>query len=165
MATVLQPAEPMSPPAPAHILVVEDNVGDYCLLREVLKDTPTLHVAVVENAVQALLYLSRRAPFAGVGVPDLVILDLQLPVFDGTLVLKTIKEEPRLRHIPVVMFTSSHLAEDQKRCVELGADDYHVKPSLWTEWVRTINTIIAVHLRFPPRQAATAPRRATTPPA
>ena len=118
---------------PAHrlieILMVEDNPGDVRLTREALKDSKILNqLHVVEDGVAALDFLYRRPPYESVQRPDLVLLDLNLPRMDGREVLATIKADPQLKLIPVVVLTTSEAEEDVLRAYHLAANCYVTKP-------------------------------------
>jgi two-component system, chemotaxis family, response regulator Rcp1 len=111
------------------ILLVEDNPGDVRLTREALKEgnfRSNLHV--VTDGVQALEYLRRGVGYAQAVRPDLILLDLNLPRKDGREVLETIKEDPELRSIPVVILTSSQAEQDIVRAYGLHANCYVSKP-------------------------------------
>lgn len=104
------------------ILLVEDNPADVRLTIEALKDAKVsnkLHVAV--DGVEALSFLRREGEYADTVRPDLILLDLNLPKKDGLVVLSEIKEDESLKHIPVVVLTSSSEEKDI-----LAAYDHHV---------------------------------------
>ena len=87
-------------------------------------------VIVARDGVEALDCIRRRGEFLtrDEGHPALVLLDLKMPRVDGLEVLRQIKSDPRLKHIPVVMFTSSRELADVNRSYQLGANAYVVKP-------------------------------------
>jgi CheY-like chemotaxis protein len=114
--------------------VVEDNRGDVDLFREALAGLDGVTVHAVPNVVQARDFLTRKPPHLHAPVPDVIFLDLNLPIFMGYSLLPAIKADPALRHIRIVVFTSSENPDDQQLCTELGADDYLVKPLNWPEW-------------------------------
>ncbi|HEY3404156.1 MAG TPA: response regulator, partial [Ohtaekwangia sp.] len=62
-------------------------------------------------------------------LPDLILLDINMPVMNGRACLKEIKRDPRLKHIPVVIFTTSKNEQDRQLCIELGATDFLLKPT------------------------------------
>lgn len=95
------------------ILLVEDNAADARLAIKVLKDSCHLpNVYHVSSGTSALRFLNREADFKMVPVPDLIILDLNLPEKSGRETLKAIKSSERFRHIPVVILTSSDSEHD-----------------------------------------------------
>jgi chemotaxis family two-component system response regulator Rcp1 len=111
------------------ILMVEDNPGDVRLTREALKGAKVWNeVQVVEDGVAALDYLYRRPPYEASVRPDLILLDLNLPRLDGREVLATVKADPSLKLIPVVVLTTSQAEEDVLRAYHLSANCYVTKP-------------------------------------
>lgn len=134
------------------ILLVEDNPGDVNLIRMCTERFEGVVIHHVPNAVQAHRFLLRQHPFEDVPAPDLVLLDLHMPVFDGAMVLESVRESVRLQQIPVVVFTSSTLLSDRVRCKELGASEYINKPADWIAWQAKVHKIFCDHLRgFPAR--------------
>ena len=111
------------------ILIVEDNVADSYLVMEALREcTVPTQIAVVEDGLQALSYLRREGQYAGVAVPDLLLLDLNLPKKDGREVLVDIKSDQALQHIPVIIFTSSEAEHEILLAYRHGASCYLIKP-------------------------------------
>jgi len=112
------------------ILLVEDNPGDVRLMREALRQSRkrAYHLNVVNNGEEAMAFLQKNQ-YANELPPDLILLDLNLPFKNGYEVLTEIKQDPQLRHIPVVILTSSNSSEDILRTYNLGADFYLVKPA------------------------------------
>jgi CheY-like chemotaxis protein len=111
------------------VLLIEDNPGDVRLMREALAQSGIggeLHVAA--DGIEGMAFLRDRASRRNGPLPDLILLDLNLPRKDGRDVLAEIKQDPVLRRIPVVVFTSSHAAEDIIRAYELRANCYVSKP-------------------------------------
>lgn len=115
---------------PAEILLVEDNPGDARLTFEALKSsgTSTNHIHHVSDGEQAMRFLRRQDPYANAPVPDVVLLDLNLPRKNGREVLQEVKSDPVLRSIPVVALTTSSARDDVNSCYALGANAYIVKP-------------------------------------
>lgn len=114
---------------PIQILLVEDNPGDARLTREALAESKVnnqLHHA--RDGEEAMAFLRREGPFASAPTPDLVLLDLNLPRRDGREVLEDIKGDPLLKHIPVVILTSSQAEEDILRSYRLHANCFITKP-------------------------------------
>jgi CheY-like chemotaxis protein len=113
------------------ILLAEDNANDADLALRALSanQAPEL-VLVARDGAEALDCLYRRGAFAErvSGPPTVVMLDLKMPKVDGLEALQQIKSDPQLKHIPVVMFTSSREETDVARSYDLGANAYVVKP-------------------------------------
>lgn len=115
-------------PRHAEILIVEDNPGDVGLLRALLSElTMDIEASVAKDGQEALRYLRREGPFADVKRPDMVILDLNLPKQSGFEVLTTLRADPGLRSLPVVVLSSSDLEDDVSRAYDAGANAYLVK--------------------------------------
>ena len=111
--------------APIEILLVEDNPADVRLTVEALKDARVRNrLRVARDGVEAMAMLrSDSAPR-----PDLILLDLNLPRKDGREVLQEIKEDEALRHIPVVILTTSQAEQDILQCYRLRANAFVTKP-------------------------------------
>ena len=128
--------------APATILLVEDNPTDVRLTREAFKSAAVrsaLHV--VTDGAQAIAFLRREGEWQGAPRPDLVLLDLNLPRKDGRAVLGEIKQDPALRHIPVVILTSSQAEQDIVRAYDLHANCYVTKPVDLDQFITIVRSI------------------------
>lgn len=110
---------------PKRIFLVEDNRGDIRLIQEALKssDTPC-EVAVVRDGMEAMAYLRQDGDFAGANRPDLILLDLNLPKKDGREVLAEIKADETLKHIPIIVLTTSRNEEDICKSYDLHVNCY-----------------------------------------
>ena len=127
---------------PIEILLVEDNPGDVELTREALHDGKIhMNLSVVNDGVEALAFLKREGTFAGAPRPDLILLDLNLPRKDGRAVLGEIKQDPSLRHIPVVILTSSQAEQDIVRAYDLHANCYVTKPVDLDQFITIVRSI------------------------
>jgi diguanylate cyclase (GGDEF)-like protein len=114
---------------PLEILLVEDNPGDVRLTAEMLKHAKLLNrLAVAEDGEQALAMLRREGSYQHQPLPDLVLLDLNLPGLDGRELLERIKEDPALARIPVVVLTQSGADADIRRAYDAFASCYVRKP-------------------------------------
>jgi two-component system, chemotaxis family, response regulator Rcp1 len=139
---------------PVEILLVEDNPGDARLTREALAQSKVrnnLHHA--KDGEEAVAFLRRQGPYANVRTPDLVLLDLNLPRRDGREVLEDIKKDPALKHIPVVVLTSSEAEEDILRSYRLHANCFITKPvdlEQLTKVVQAIEQFWFTLVRLPP---------------
>lgn len=127
---------------PIEILLVEDNPGDIRLTKEALKDSKlNNNLNIVQDGVEAMAFLRQEAPFAGVPRPDIILLDLNLPRKDGREVLAEIKEDERLRRIPVVVLTTSDDEHDILRSYDLHANCYITKPLELQQFVTIVKSI------------------------
>jgi CheY-like chemotaxis protein len=127
---------------PVEILLVEDNPGDVRLTREALREGKVRNnLYVVSDGVEALEFLRRQGQHTDAARPDLILLDLNLPRKDGREVLQDIKSDPALRHIPVVVLTSSQADQDIIRAYDLHANCYVTKPVDFEQFIHVVRTI------------------------
>jgi CheY-like chemotaxis protein len=132
----------MSKNKPITILMAEDNATDVMLTKEALahaKVLNTLHV--VEDGIDCLDFLHQRGRHAKAPQPDLILLDLNMPRKNGQEVLAEIKADSKLKHIPVVILTTSKTEEDVVKAYGLHANCYVIKPvdfDVFAEVVRSI---------------------------
>ncbi|MDP3541519.1 MAG: response regulator [Elusimicrobiota bacterium] len=127
---------------PLEVLLVEDDEDDVLLTREALKDSKVIvSMAVAQDGEEALKRLRRLPPFEAAPVPDLILLDLNLPRVSGREVLKELKADPVLKKIPVVVLTTSAADTDVLRCYDLGANCYITKPVDFEQFQRIIKVI------------------------
>jgi len=138
------------------ILLVEDNPGDVRLTKEALKDAKVLNdVHVVQDGVEAMLFLHREGKFSKMPTPDLILLDLNLPKKDGREVLAEIKQDEKLKRIPVVVLTTSKADEDIIRSYNLHANAYITKPvdlNRFIEIMHTLQEFWFSIVRLPPKE-------------
>ena len=124
------------------ILLVEDNMADVVLLQEVLEETGiafNLHTAY--DGEEALAFLRREGVFVDDTLPDMGLLDLNIPRKHGCEVLREIKEDSNLKHIPVIVMTTSRAEEDVLKCYRLHANCYIVKPVGPEQFARVVKAI------------------------
>jgi PAS domain S-box-containing protein len=125
----------------AEVLFVEDNPADVRLVSEALREgRHDIRVTVVEDGQAALDLLSERAA-RGARLPDLVLLDLNLPRCSGREVLRILKENPRLRQVPVVVLSGSAAESDVRDAYALRANSYVQKPARYEELVATMASL------------------------
>ena len=127
---------------PIEILLVEDNPGDVRLTTEAFRDARVhnhLHVAV--DGVDALAFLRREGRHRDAPRPDLILLDLNLPRRTGREVLEEIKEDSHLKHIPVVILTTSQAERDILESYRLRANAYVTKPVDLEQFLKVIQSI------------------------
>ncbi len=130
------------PLQPVEVLLVEDDPGDELMTREAFEDNKignTLHVA--HDGEEALDFLYRRGAHAGAPSVDLILLDLNLPKYDGRQVLEVIKSDPELTHVPVVILTTSSSEEDILRSYKLHANAYVTKPVDVNQFIAAVRQI------------------------
>lgn len=146
-----------SPHSPIRILLVEDNPGDVRLTIEALKDGKMDNpLDAVRDGIEALAYLRQEGIYADTPLPDLILLDLNLPRMDGREVLAAIKEDPRLRQIPVVVLTTSRAEQDIVKSYHLHANCFITKPvdlDQFVEVVRGIDNFWLSIVTLPPGSA------------
>jgi CheY-like chemotaxis protein len=126
------------------ILLAEDNKKDVELTLAALDEYNLGNeVIVVPDGAETLDYLYRRGKFAGQAydLPAVVLLDLKMPKVDGMEVLRTMKTDPMLKKIPVVVLTSSREEADLVKSYELGTSAYVVKPVNFLQFVETVKEL------------------------
>ena len=120
-----------------HILLAEDNRGDVLLIREALREHHVEHdLYVLNDGLQAARYIEHLGEASDTPWPDLLLLDLNLPHWDGHELLQLFRAHPLCKGIPVIVITSSGAEADRKRAAELGATRYFQKPSDLDEFIR-----------------------------
>jgi len=127
---------------PIHILLAEDDDNDVRITRRAIKKgglAATIDVA--RDGQEALDVLFRRPPFDDAARPDLVSLDINLPKINGIEVLRTIKRDPVLQTIPVLMLTTSARNDDVNTAYALGANTYICKPIRFARFVDVIRDV------------------------
>jgi two-component system, chemotaxis family, response regulator Rcp1 len=124
------------------ILLVEDNPGDARLTMEAFKEGRVLNrLTVINDGAEALAYLRREGKYSNRNLPDLVLLDLNLPKMDGREVLAEVKSDERLKNIPVVVLTTSSAPEDVMRAYGNHANCYITKPVDLDQFLRVVQSI------------------------
>jgi chemotaxis family two-component system response regulator Rcp1 len=127
---------------PVEILLVEDNPVDVMMTREAFANgriCNNLHV--VEDGEEAVDFLYKRGKYSSAPLPDVILLDLNLPRKDGREVLAEIKADPSLQHIPVIILTTSESEEDIWNSYELHANCFITKPVDMEQFTRILECI------------------------
>jgi CheY-like chemotaxis protein len=132
----------MTDPQAIEILLVEDNAADVRLTQEALKEGKVRNnLTVARDGEEALEILRRQGPHATAARPDLILLDLNLPRKDGREVLATLKADASLKHIPVVVLTTSSAEVDILKSYQLHANCYITKPVDLEQFVSVVRSI------------------------
>ena len=127
------------------ILIVDDDSDDVEIFCEAIAEiNPTIKCESAENGEEALKLL--RKPFQV--LPDFIFLDLNMPRMNGKQCLAELKKDPRLKEIPVVVYTTSKLDEDFQETARLGAMLFITKPTRLTKLVETITFVLSAHQDF-----------------
>ena len=112
-----------------NVLLVEDNPGDVRLTQEAFKEAKmSINLDVTMDGAEAIKFLRKEAPYEDTVIPDLILLDLNLPKKDGREVLKEIKTDDMLKRIPVVVLTTSNAEQDIMKSYNLHVNCYINKP-------------------------------------
>lgn len=125
-----------------NVLLIEDNKGDALLAKEAFKDCPILRsLDVVEDGELAISYLRKLDQFTNAVLPDLILLDLNLPKKDGREVLEEIKQDAVLKRIPVIVLTTSESDKDILHAYDSHANCYIRKPVNLKEFIAVVKRI------------------------
>jgi CheY-like chemotaxis protein len=113
------------------LLLVEDNDADIFLVEESLKSVDELfrpQLITLKDGEEAIRLLSGQIPTVEEYIPEVIMLDINLPKHSGIEVLKFIRKDPKLRQIPVVMMSTSQTKNDISTCFDNGCNSYIIKP-------------------------------------
>jgi two-component system, chemotaxis family, response regulator Rcp1 len=123
--------------------MIEDNLGDVTLIKEALNIYKiNAELLIAKNGEEALDFINDKLNSPSlISLPDLIILDLNIPRLDGRYVLNAIRQKEILNKVPVVIFTSSSYDIDEKTCSELGANLFLTKPIEFDQYGDIINSI------------------------
>ncbi len=135
------------PGLPPMVLIADDDPDDRLMITEAFTERCRgCRLGFAQDGVQLMRILNREEPLPGskdvMGEnPDLILLDLNMPLMDGREALKEIKSNPTLRHIPTVVMTTSDNEDDIRFCHEAGANSYIVKPSSYSELLDIVSVL------------------------
>jgi CheY-like chemotaxis protein len=126
----------------AEILLVEDSEDDVFLTQQAF-EAASLRVNLhhVENGEKCLQFLRKQGPYSEVPTPDLILLDIHMPVMNGHEVLAEIVRDEALHHLPVVVLTTSYEAEDIRKMYGLRCNSYITKPVDFDSFVKAIGQL------------------------
>ena len=124
------------------ILLVEDNPGDIRLIKEAFKEADIeVSLQIAMNGVEALELLSQEEKKGTSAYPELILLDLNIPKKDGYDVIRNIRNDPDLYHIPIIVLTSSDDEEDISKSYDLAANAYLTKPTDPADFISLVQSI------------------------
>jgi CheY-like chemotaxis protein len=126
------------------ILLAEDNENDVELTLTALQECRLRNeVEAVRDGAEALDYIYQRGAYSGreAGLPCVILLDLKMPRVDGLEVLRQLKSDPAVRHIPIVMLTSSREEKDLVLSYDLGVNAFVVKPVDFDQFLQAIRAL------------------------
>jgi CheY-like chemotaxis protein len=127
---------------PIHILLVEDNEGDIMLTQEAFEDAGlAIEMTLIRDGRDAIDFMSKSGKYSNTALPDLVLLDINLPKVSGLEVLTFIKGNDSTKHTPVIMLTTSNYEKDLKNARLSNADGYINKPLLIDEFLEVTSGI------------------------
>ena len=127
---------------PIHILLVEDSEGDILLIREALSESKISNtITVVKDGKLAIDFLTQKEPYETATLPNLILLDINLPKKNGQEVLKYSKESIKLRHIPIIMLTTSSSKKDINNAYNNHVNCFITKPVDVNEFMNAVTRI------------------------
>ncbi|MBC7439682.1 MAG: response regulator [Flavobacterium sp.] len=125
-----------------HILLVEDNEADILLTTEALEEGIIFNkISVVRDGEQAMHFLKKRNEYANAELPNIILLDINLPRQNGLEVLKLIKADSNIKHIPIIMLTTSSSKKDIQTAYKNYANCYIIKPVDVNDFINAITKI------------------------
>lgn len=142
-------------PTRSHVVLVDDSPDEAAFVRRALVEShPGADLTVFRDGHAVLAYLAREgADGAEIAPPDVLLLDLKLPALGGHAILAQIRSRFSLGELPVVVFTSSREPSDVSRAYAAGANGYAVKPLVFEEYLRLVQSVAHYWLDVNVRQA------------
>ncbi|TGN09435.1 response regulator [Leptospira ilyithenensis] len=127
---------------PINILLIEDSEGDIMLITEALEEGRIANqVTVMKNGWEAIQYLEKKGNYRDISLPDLILLDVNLPKLNGHEVLKKIKSNENTKHIPVIILTTSSEEKDVFEAYKNHANCFISKPVLAEDFLKVVISI------------------------
>lgn len=127
---------------PISILIVEDNSVDIILVEEIFKESKVLNtLKKAMDGEEAISFLRKEPPYQNEELPDIILLDLRMPKKDGFEVLEDLKNDPILKHIPVIIMSISKDEVDILKSYNLHANAYVVKPVQIDQFINAVKSI------------------------
>jgi len=131
-------------PDSAHkiVLMADDDPEDCMLATEAFRESGAKAAfSCVEDGMELISHLSQCSRSEEKRLPSLILLDLSMPRKDGLQALMEIKSDPALRHIPIVILTTSEEKKEAALAMEAGAESFITKPAIFDEWVRMMRSL------------------------
>ena len=126
----------------SQILVVDDDHEDHMMLLEYFKTSGNEHqVKFMQNGKEAIKYLEEISNDSL--LPKLIVLDLNMPILNGTQTLINIKQNARFKDIPVIIYSTSDNESEKRKCLNFGALEYVVKPFTYSEGLQMVKKFSA----------------------
>lgn len=128
------------------VLIADDDPDDRLLIRDAFDERCSECLLCFVQDGEELMRLLNGDPEAATpesccGLPDLILLDLNMPLKDGRQALQEIKSDPRLRKLPTVVLTTSKSEDDVDECYERGANSYIIKPARYSELLGVVESL------------------------
>ncbi len=140
---------------PADILIIDDSKSDTLLMEEAIKQTMLANnIYIVHEAGEGIKFLNKKDQYADMPRPDLILLDLKMPDFDGIEFLRVVKKDPRFEFIPIIVLTTSSDRSDIAQSYRNLANCFIVKPVNFVKFKQVISVINDFWLgiaRLPPK--------------
>ena len=126
----------------AEVLLVEDNKHDVILTQQAFKQSRmAIHLHHVKNGLDCMSFLRKAGEYENAPTPDLILLDLNMPIMDGREVLEEISRDEALSHLPVVILTTSEDEKDVYKMYRLRCSSYIVKPIDFNQFLRVVKEL------------------------
>jgi CheY-like chemotaxis protein len=134
--------KPLAGVRPAEILHVEDDDGVAELTREIFKRAQlSVNLHRARDGEECMAFVRKQGTFAGAPTPDLILLDLNLPRMNGREVMEEISRDEKLRHLPVIVLTTSQEQQEILKMYQLRCNSYIVKPIDFAEYAHAIKSL------------------------
>ena len=129
----------------AKVLLVDDSKADQIVIQRALEDgNIDCDISLADNGSMALQYLKHEKAYPDTGsflTPDLILLDINMPVLDGLSTLREIRSDTQLRHFPVIMLTTSNREKDVYESYDAGVNAYLIKPIETSDFVNVVQQL------------------------